>query len=234
MSAIVFAMSLRAAPSLKTLRISRQNAAALDHVADYPDLEVLSITCLESLKALPDSIGKLARLKELTIDNGNGCSMNPQLPETFGNLQSLEKLTLYGAQDITLRGHKLAERHPFPSSMSNLKNLVYLDLGRNGFEEVPSFVKDLPKLRELRFAWNTRVKEIPPFLSNLQELTTLRLEGDDLSDLPDSLSKLPHLGFISLGNNCKITNDESKMESLRKRFPKVKFDFEQEYDCPAK
>lgn len=145
-------MPLRAVPSLKTLRISRQNAAALDHVADYPDLEVLSITCLESLRALPDSIGKLARLKELTIDNGNGCSMNPQLPETFGNLQSLEKLTLYGAQDITLRGHKLAERHPFPSSMSNLKNLVYLDLGRNGFDEIPSFVKDLPKLRELRFA----------------------------------------------------------------------------------
>jgi Leucine-rich repeat (LRR) protein len=118
--------------------------------------------------------------------------------------------------------------------MSQLKNLVYLDLGRNRLDEIPSFVKDLPKLKELRFGWNLKVNEIPSFLGDLPELTTLRLEGDDFSDLPDFLSKLPHLSLISLGDNCRITGDDAKMNSLRTRFPKIKLDFDQEYDCPAK
>src|SRR5271169_624128 len=88
-----------AASSVKALEISERNASLLDHIGKYSNLEVLSITCIESLKSFPESIGKLTKLKELRIDNGNGCSMNPILPETIGNLRSLEKLVLYGAQD---------------------------------------------------------------------------------------------------------------------------------------
>jgi Leucine-rich repeat (LRR) protein len=123
-----------AAESVKSLQISRQNAAVLDQIGGYTDLEVLSIVCVESLQSLPDSIGQLTKLRELNVDNGNGCSMNPVLPESIGNLRSLEKLVLYGAQDPRLPHHQLAERHPFPRSMSQLKNLQYLDLGRNGLE----------------------------------------------------------------------------------------------------
>src|SRR5438874_926228 len=87
------------APSAKTLKISDQNKSLLQRLGNYPDLEILSISCIEDLRALPDSIGKLAKLKQLIIDNGNGCSMNPLLPESIGNLHLLEKLVLYGAQD---------------------------------------------------------------------------------------------------------------------------------------
>ena len=66
---------------------------------EYPNLEMLSITCVESLPALPDEIGQLKKLRELSLNNGNGCSMNPELPESIGNLHALEKLDLYGAQD---------------------------------------------------------------------------------------------------------------------------------------
>lgn len=220
------------------LEISEKNATLLDHLGDYSDLEVLSISCLEKLQSLPDSIGRLADLRELKIDNGNGCSMNPVLPETIGNLRSLEKLVLYGAQDPRPVGHHLgpqpAERHKFPGSMSQLKNLVYLDLGRNGLEEIPLFVKDLPRLKELGFEWNMKLKELPAFLTNLRELTTLRLDSDGLDDLPDFLNTLPKLTRITLGNNCKITQDEAKIRDLKRRFPKVEFDFTDEYDCPAR
>jgi hypothetical protein len=85
---IVIVVLLSATPgsdaaSSKTLEISETNATLLDHLGDYSDLEVLSISCLENLQSLPDSIGKLMRLKELRIDNGNGCSMNPVLPEAM-------------------------------------------------------------------------------------------------------------------------------------------------------
>ncbi len=227
-----------AASSPKTLEISGQNALLLAKLGDYPDLEVLSINCLENLRTLPDSVGKLAKLRELIIDSGNGCSMNPALPESLGNLHLLEKLVLYGAQDPRGIGSdppvQPKERHRFPASMSQLKNLTYLDLGRNGLDEVPAFVEDLPKLREFRFQWNLNLKTIPSFIVNLRELRTLKLDANDLSDLPSFLNTLPKLTRITLGNNCSITQSATKMRELKRRFPKIAFDFTDEYDCPAR
>jgi Leucine-rich repeat (LRR) protein len=224
----------RPSPSaIKSLAITWDNRALLSSLGDYKNLEVLSITCLVSLKAIPGSIGHLMRLKKLTIDSGSGCSMNPVLPEDFGNLHSLEKLVLYGAQDPSMPDLQPAGRHKFPQSMSQLKNLKYLDLGRNGFKQIPAFVGDLPKLRELRFEFND-LRMVPPFISNLHELKVLRLKGNYLDDLPNYLNSLPNLNLVTLGNNCKITQDAKKMKNLRERFPRVKFDFEDEYDCPTK
>lgn len=217
----------------KVLEISEENARLLDKVENYPDLEVLKISCVEELPSLPASIGKLTKLKELIIDNGNGCSMNPLLPESIGNLSSLEKLVLFGAQDPREAGgeHQPRDRHKFPASMSQLKNLVYLDLGRNGLAEIPPFVKELPRLRELGFAWNMNLKGIPSWFINLHELTTLRLDSDGLTDLPDFLNRIPKLNRITLGDNCKITQNRAKRRDLEKRFPKIAFDFADEYDC---
>lgn len=218
----------------KTLSISPVNAEVLGHIGDYSDLEVLSISCLEDLKAIPDSIGKLTKLRELRIDNGNGCSMNPILPEAVGNLRSLETLVLYGAQDPREPGALPAERHRFPRAMSQLENLTRLDLGRNGLDAIPPFVKQLPKLRELDFEWNIDFKEVPAFISELRELETLRLAGNGLEDLPDFLNTLPRLHLITLGNNCKITQNDARMRDLKKRLPRVRLDFQDEYTCPSK
>ena len=168
------------------------------------------------------------------MDNGNGCSMNPVIPESIGNLHSLEKLILYGAQDprhVDKLDRLPKERHRFPKSMSQLKNLTCLDLGRNGLEEIPDFVKGLPKLRELDFAWNMNVKTLPPFLTELKELQTLRLDADGLTDLPDFLNQLPKLSRVILGDNCKITQSQAKRNVLKRRFQHIKLDFRDEYDC---
>jgi hypothetical protein len=218
----------------KTMEISEKNVATLAHIGDYSDLKVLLIGCFEDLQSLPEAIGMLTGLEELTVayGHGNGCSMNPVLPETIGNLRSLRRLVLFGAQDPRFHVHEAAERHKFPRSMSQLKNITYLDLGGNGLKEIPEFVKDLPKLREIGFEFN-ELREVPAFLSKLPVLTTMRLAGNDLNDIPDSLSALPGLTRITLGNNCRITQNVAKMEALKQRFPKVKFDFDDEYDCPA-
>jgi Leucine-rich repeat (LRR) protein len=162
--------------------------------------------------------------------------MNPRLPETIGNLRALEKLVLYGAQDPRRAGDtgsQPGERHAFPRGMSQLKNLTYLDLGRNGLGEIPSFVGDLPNLREFRFQWNMTLRAVPAFIAHLRDLTILRLNANDLDDLPDVLSTLPHLARITLGNNCKITQNDARMKDLARRFPRVTFDFTDEYDCPS-
>jgi len=232
---LIVACGQRPAPTI-ALKISQENAALLDGLGNYPDLETLTISCLENLRALPDSIGKLAKLKALIIDNGNGCSMNPVLPELIGGLQQLEKLVLYGAQDPRAEGRdhppQPTDRHPFPASMAQLKNLRYLDLGRNGFDEVPAFATKLPKLTELRLQANVALKALPPSIADLHELTTLKLDGNSFADLPDFLNALPKLTTVSLGDNCAITQSAAKKIALKARFPKIQFDFTDEFDCP--
>jgi Leucine-rich repeat (LRR) protein len=191
---------------ITTLTISEENAILLKKLKDYSNLEVLSINCVESLQAIPDDIGQLKKLRELNMNNGNGCSMNPKLPESIGNLQALEKLDLYGAQDPRPVGNDYGpqptRRHEFPKSMSQLKALTYLDLGRNGLED-----------------------------ASLPELRTLRLDADGLTEIPDFL-RGSKLSLITLGNNCTITTNATKKKALEQRFHGVKLDFEDDYDCP--
>jgi len=220
---------------ISRLTISEKNATLLKKLKEYPNLEGLSISCVESLQALPDDIGYLLKLRELDMNNGNGCSMNPKLPESIGNLQALEKLDLYGAQDPRPIGKHYGpqpiQRHEFPKSMSQLKALTYLDLGRNGLEEIPEFVKNLRRLKEFGFAWNMNVRALPPFLATLPELQTLRLDSDGLTDIPAFL-RGPKLSLITLGNNCTITTNAAKKKALEQRFRGVTLNFEDEYDCP--
>jgi len=219
------------------LKISGENAILLEKLKEYPNVEVLSISCVEALRALPEDIGELRKLRELDMNNGNGCSMNPKLPESLGNLEALEKLDLYGAQDPRPTGKRFGpqpiQRHMFPKSMSQLKGLAYLDLGRNGLEEIPDFVKELRHLKEFGFAWNMNVRALPPFLATLPELQTLRLDSDGLTDIPAFL-RGPRLSLITLGNNCTITTNAAKKRALEQRFPGVTLDFEDEYECPDK
>jgi Leucine-rich repeat (LRR) protein len=219
-----------AAP-ITELHIDGSNAAALDKLEEYPALTRLTISCLEELKELPASVGTLKQLRELIIDNGNGCQMNPLLPESLGDLTALQTLRLYGAQDPGRPGRAPpGPRHPFPRAMSRLVKLESLDLGRNSLTEVPTFVKDLRQLQALSLQWN-RLTVLPQFLSELQQLETLDLSFNRLTDLPDALGKLPRLKVVKLANNCALTTMPGPQEALRRRFPGVKFDFSNPDGC---
>lgn len=185
--------------SVRSLEISHvKNSTLLWKIAEYKNLEKLTIRCLEDLGELPSQIGMLARLRELDINNGNGCSMKAKLPDSIGNLHELRVLNLIGAQ--------AGPNKELPNALKLLKKLETMDLSRNGYQA------------------------IPPTVQYLKGLKTLKLDFNDLADLPDWLRQTPIIR-LSLRNNCAISNNEAKKAEIQKRFPKINFDFENEFDC---
>lgn len=196
--------------SIKSLVIDdEKKVSVLNQLDSFPNLESLTIHCLEKLETLPPTLGRLKHLKTLDINNGNGCTMNPQLPDNIGDLTALRTLILYGAQDNRATRKKSVHPHrTWPVSLTKLKELTELNLGRNGLKEIPSFV------------------------FSLKALESLTLDFNELKDLPDELGKLPHLKKVSIGDNCAITGSIKKQAELKKKFPSFQLAFENEYDCP--
>jgi Leucine-rich repeat (LRR) protein len=196
------------------------------------NLESLELACLEKLEDLPEEIGSLRKLRELVIDNGNGCSMNVSLPRSIGQLENLRVLRLYGALDgREMDGEEAAGKsksNPLPDTLANLSRLEELDLGRNGIEAVPSQVGSLRGLKKLGLDFNA-ISEAPSFVGNLTNLEELSLRSNGGIKLPDSLAGVKGLR-IFMGNNKLTLQDQRR---LRARFPSAVFNFENEFDDDA-
>ncbi len=195
-------------------------------------LKELYLSCFEYLESLPTEIGNLQELEKLIIDNGNGCQMNITLPPSIGQLQKLRVLTLHGALSDTQPnpgspGHP-TRRKSLPQTLANLRNLEELDLSGNGsaIRVIPPQIASLHKLRSLQLDFND-IRVVPSFISKLTNLKELSLNAEHHGlNLPDSLAALEGLK-VSLGNNYLTLKDQ---DNLRKRFPRLVFSFENEYD----
>ncbi len=197
------------------------------------NLEVLEMACLENLQDLPEEIGELGKLRELIIDNGNGCSMNVSLPRSIGRLASLRVLRLYGALDGREIGTedkaRSTQTKPLPDSLAELQNLEELDLGRNGIRSVPPQVASLRGLKKLSLDYND-IRDVPAFVGELKNLEELSINANGGTRLPQTLSGLKKGLKVYMGNN-RLTLAAQK--SLRTRFPNAVFSFENEYDDDA-
>lgn len=189
------------------------------------NLERLEIACMEYLDSLPSEIGKLLKLRELIINNGNGCAMNVSLPESIGNLTSLSVLDLYGALDSEEAGSPPRKRKALPLALSQLSNLEELDLGRNGMTTLPPQLADLKKLKRLGLDYSD-IRVLPAFIGQLSHLQELSLNSNGRIKLPDTLKNLKGLK-VNLGNDYLTLKEQAQ---LRKRFPNISFSFENDMD----
>lgn len=196
------------------------------------NLEALEIACLENLEALPEEVGRLRKLEELIVDNGNGCQMNVSLPRSIGQLANLRVLRLYGALDP--RGIGLEETaprarsKPLPDTLADLRQLEELDLGRNGLRSLPPQVASLRRLKRLALDYNS-LREVPSFVGGLTNLRELSLRSNGGVRLPRSLAGLKGLR-IFMGNNALTLAQQRR---LRASFPNAVFSFENEFDDDA-
>ena len=102
------------------------------NISKFKNLERLRIMMINSELFLPESIGTLKNLKELTL------SFNhlKELPESIGNLLNLEILDLRHTKLVKL-----------PESIGNLINLEDLYLDGNKISKLPESIGNLTNLR---------------------------------------------------------------------------------------
>jgi Leucine-rich repeat (LRR) protein len=225
-----FAQALRVPEKVRRLVIQNEDPQVKHLPAGLGtlvNLQSLELSCLEKLEDLPKEIGKLRKLEELIIDNGNGCQMNVSIPRSIGQLRSLRVLRLYGALDP--RG--IGTREPtgrtksLPDTLANLEKLEELDLGRNGLRSVPPQIASLRQLKRLALDYN-HVREVPSFVGKLSNLEEISLHSNGGVRLPQSLAGLKGLS-VQMGNNALTLKSQKR---LRSRFPNIVFSFENEFE----
>ncbi|MFX1480472.1 MAG: tetratricopeptide repeat protein [Promethearchaeota archaeon] len=152
------------------------------------------------LTSLPESIGNLTSLQRVDLSSNKLVT----LPESFGNHSSLKVLVLSSNHLKVL-----------PKSIGNLKSLEKLELSSNQLEILPESIGNLSTLKEL-LLFSNRLKTLPKSIGNLYSLKFLFLNYNQLTQLPESMGNLKSLEELRLGSNKISTLPESlgNLESL--------------------
>ncbi|CAM3381652.1 leucine-rich repeat domain-containing protein [Stackebrandtia soli] len=166
-------------PRLKRLNLADNRIEAIPAIiTNLTDLEELNLAG-NSLTALPDHIGRLAALKSLDLSYNADLT---SLPDALGNLTNLTNLTARllpcplpdGLSRLSRLAHlslhswlSKAGPMPFPDVITRLTGLITLDLSSTKFTTLPDTLENLAELEELR------LDGALPYLSDLTPLTSL-------------------------------------------------------------
>ncbi len=149
-------------------------------------LEILDLSG-GSLEALPEDMGRLAKLRVLF------CSGNRfrRLPPSLGDCAALRMI---GFRRTGLREVPAESLPPL---------LRWLTLTENEIERLPDALGERPHLQKLMLAGN-RLAALPASLRKAEKLELVRLSANRLDQSPSWLSELPALAWISWsGNPCE-------------------------------
>ncbi|KAK9229856.1 hypothetical protein WN944_022822 [Citrus x changshan-huyou] len=152
-------------------------------------LQLLSLEDNQLEGSILDDLCRLATLFEL--DSG-GNKLAGFTPACFGNLTNL--------RNLYLGSNKLPS---IPSTLWNLKDILYFDLSSNFFTgPLPSEIENLKVLVQVDLSMNNFSNVIPITIGGLKDLQYLLLEYNILQgSIPDSIGDLINLKSLNLSNN---------------------------------
>nr|XP_043639062.1 receptor-like protein 6 [Erigeron canadensis] len=202
--------------SLKNLILSYSGVSVMTNDANYhvnPNLEVLSLASCK-IKVFPDSLRSMRNLQYLDLSRNEIHGHIPHWAGVMGGSQ-LKVLSLsnnfitglplfqwYGLQELQLSSNLI--QGPFPRSICNLSNLMFIDVSNNSFDGViPQCIGNIThSLRVMNLGNNFFQGTIPNAFMDCGRLQGLIMNGNELEGgLPSSLSKCQSLEVIDLGNN---------------------------------
>ncbi|KAL7249975.1 hypothetical protein ACSBR1_012042 [Camellia fascicularis] len=163
-------------------------------IFQLPNLQILRLENNVDLTGYLPEFHPSGPLKQLAI---SGTNFSGTLPDSIGNLQSLNSLEI---NECNFSGM-------IPSSIGNLAQLTILDLGLNKFwAQIPSSLGNLSQLTSLDLSENQLKGMIPSSISQLKHLEYLDLFANKLSGNVelDIFLTLENLKILVLSEN-KLT-----------------------------
>ncbi|MFX0210706.1 MAG: leucine-rich repeat domain-containing protein, partial [Candidatus Hodarchaeota archaeon] len=153
-------------------------------IGDFSELTELNLTQTAIGQSLPESIGKLKKLKRLKLRDTHIST----LPDSIGKLTELEELDL-----------SKNELRSLPD-IGNLKKLKSLDLSFNKLEKLPSGIEELISLQTL-YANRNELTNVPQNITALSNLIYLWLRDNQIVSIPEDIGRLSKLRSLALSNN---------------------------------
>ncbi|CAN6315027.1 unnamed protein product [Urochloa humidicola] len=193
---------------LKYLAMSRLNCETLpDAISDIWSLQALHVThCLYLLK-LPESIGKLKKLRTLNL---SGCEDLKSLPDSIGDCQMVSSIGLFRCRKLTV----------LPNSVGKLRKLRVLNLSQcTRLKCLPESIGDCQMISSIDLCRCEKLTMLPNSIGKLHKLTTLNLSWcEELKCLPDSIGGCQMISRLDLCNCKKLTmlpNSIGRNKNLR-------------------
>ncbi|MFX1237044.1 MAG: TIR domain-containing protein [Promethearchaeota archaeon] len=175
-----------------------------ERLGDLASLQKLNFAKCKNLKNLPETIGDLKNLEELDCSE---CGSLQELPKNIGNLENLRILNLTSVKNVS----------KLPKSIKNLKNLEVLHLSGCSFTEIPSFISNLPNLKEFLIKNN-------PLKGQDAELA----EDVSISKIQDYIRKKS--GYNVFISHAVVDFDNFRVEEVSKKLEQQE-DIYQAYFC---
>ncbi|MDV2451947.1 type III secretion system effector XopAE [Xanthomonas hortorum] len=158
------------------------------------------------LQSLPDSLGQLRQLRHLQVAATPGLKRLPTSLTRLPNLTTLQ-LTAIPLEEL-------------PADLGRMQSLRSLTLGGGRYERLPPSVVQLSQLTQLSVSHSSHLRELPESIGNMQGLKSLEVASNSkLEQLPGGLTRLHRLEELNLSSNRRLTQlpeDIGKMSGLTK------------------
>lgn len=176
--------------SLTVLNLGHNN---LKNLSEQLFTQLIKLVHLDisdnQLKTIPPQIGRLSNLKTLILNN------NPLEEHKMRQLERLKSLTSLQLANTQRNANNT------PPNLSELSNLVELNLSSNKLVRIPDDLSYLQNLRRLNLSENLLEKMPDDFGSWWPNLEILNLSGNKLSEISPTLCKLCNLKRLYLNDN---------------------------------
>ena len=190
--------------SVKKLVLAEHYDSLPASIANLVNLEELDMRTT-GVRILPAEIGRLGKLRILTIEGGN----LKTLPDEICQLGALEEVHLHA---------NLIDR--LPGCFFQMKNLRYIDLSGNHLSNINMNMTRMEKLEELKLEHN----EIDSLSATTQfpsGLKVLDLRNNRIRSVPSDLSAFSRIKEIKL-QGCHL--DDSEIKRMQEALPSVNID----------
>jgi Leucine-rich repeat (LRR) protein len=198
-----FPSSLTKCKSLRYLNLNGNNLISIpEDIGGLAELEELRLDNNffnrfdKKIKTVPESIGKLTKLKVLTLRD----NVIESIPSSIGNLHKIVFLDL--------RDNLLSS---LPESICSLHNLRYLDLKTNELTSLPKCFEQMVGLNDLNLSMNPNLRSeyYLPAIMQLKELKYLDVSYNNMT-------KEQLMPFLNAFPNCKVINKNTRQVGKEK------------------